>query len=70
MYVILSVILEARWARFSKEHPSMEMSMSRAIADSVNQLQGSSPAKELGETITKAVAEYLIFFLLSLVVMH
>lgn len=69
MYVILSVILEAKWARFSEEHPSTEMSMSHAIADSVNQLQGSS-AKELGERITKAVAEYLNFFLLSLVVMH
>ena len=44
--------------------------MSSAIPDSVNQLRGSSPAKEQGETITKAIAEYLNLLLLSLVVMH
>lgn len=46
------------------------MSMSSVIADSVNQLLSSSPARERGEKITKAVAEYLNFLLLSLVVMY
>lgn len=43
--------------------------MSSAIADSVNQLRGGSPAKEWDGRITRAAAEYHNFLLLSLV-MH